>query len=123
LFWLELKRTGVLVIAAVNLGLLMMALRAYQRRGALPDGYYQLSLISPAAAAMNLILGLSFWASGIPPMPMHIFYGSMVGVGAALQLVLGRRTALGHRYRAKPAVHGFLALFVMLIAIRAWMAA
>jgi hypothetical protein len=123
LFWYELKRIGVVILAAVNLTLLVVAIRAYRRRSALPDLYYRLYLISPLAAAMNVVLGVSLVTMGVPPVPMHIFYGVMVGVGAVLQLVLGRTTAIGHRYRSRPAVHGFLALFVTLLAIRAWMQA
>jgi hypothetical protein len=44
-------------------------------------------------------------------------------VGASAQAALNRRTAAGHQYRARPLVHLFLALFVGLLAARAWMAA
>lgn len=112
-----------MLLGAINLGLLVWALGAYSRRRAMPDIYYSVLLASPAVAAVLLAIGLWFYAGGTRPPGMHIFYGSLSGLGAVGQLAVGRRTALGHRYRARPIVHGFLALFVALLAARAWMAA
>ena len=114
---------AVLLLAAANLTLLVWAVMAYRRREPLPRAYFRMLPISPVIAAVLLAVGLWFFTGGMRPPGMHIFYGSVVGLGAVGQMVLGSRTQLGHRYRARPVVHGFLALFVGLLAVRAWMAA
>jgi hypothetical protein len=119
----ELKRTGALLLTLVNLALFVWAVLVYRKRGAMPDGYYRLLAASPVVAAFQVALGLTFLAQGYRPPGMHLFYGIMVGVGSTAQAVLNRRTAAGHAYRARPLVHLVLALFVGLLAARAWMAA
>lgn len=123
LWFYDLKRGGAILLVALNLGLLVLALLAYRRRQALSDGYYRLLTWSPVVAAVQLTLGITVFTRGMRPDVMHIFYGALVGTGALLQGLLGRRTNLGHRYRARPAVHLFLALFVALLSARSWMAA
>lgn len=123
MFWYEVKRTLVWLLAGVNGALLVWAIQTYRHKASLPDGFYKLLLLSPAAAALNVVLGLSFVTVGQRAPGMHIFYGSMAGLGAAAQVALSRRTRLGHKYRARPLIYGFLSLFVGLIALRAWMAA
>lgn len=122
LWFYDLKRGGVILLVALNLVLLTWALLVYRRRGALPDGYYRLLPLSPVVAAIQLTLGVTVFARGMRPDVMHIFYGVLVGTGALLQGLLGRRTALGHRYRARPLIHLVLALFVALLSARSWMA-
>lgn len=121
--WIELKQTGAVLLAAVNTGLLVWAANAYRRRAPMPDGYYKVLAASPVVAALQVGLGLFFLSGGMRAPVMHIFYGSVVGAGALAQIALGRRTALGHRFRARPLVHLFLALVVALVSLRAWMAA
>lgn len=123
MFWLELKRGGAIVLIAINLVLLVWAIRAYRRKFTLADGYFKLLPFSPAVAVVQLILGVSFYASGVRPPLMHIFYGVLIGLGATGQVLVGPRTGLGQKYRAKPLVHAFLALFVALLSARSWMAA
>ncbi|MDF2626361.1 MAG: hypothetical protein K0R39_192 [Symbiobacteriaceae bacterium] len=122
--WFQVKQTAALLLAAVNGCLLVWAILTYRRRGAMPDSYYRLLMVSPAAAAVLVAMGLAFLAQGYIAPGMHIFYGSVVGAGGLAQLALGRRrSALGHKYRARPLVHLVLALFVGLLGARAWMAA
>lgn len=123
MFWYEVKRTVVLLLAGLNGLLLVWAYLAYRRKGALPDRFYKLLLLSPAVAAVNVVLGLTFLTVGQRAPGMHIFYGSLVGLGTVAQVALSRRTRLGHKYRARPMIYAFLSLFVGLIAVRAWMAA
>lgn len=119
--WLELKRSGAMLLAGVNLVLLVWAFAAHFRRSALSDAFYKWLPFSPLVALVQVGLGLSFLARGWQVVGMHIFYGSMIGVGALAQFLLRRNTKAGHTYRARPAVYGFLSLFVMLLTIRAWM--
>ncbi len=67
-------------------------------------------------------MGLYFLWQGRVVMPMHLFYGILVGSGALAQLLVRPGTALGQKYRGKPLVHAVLSLFVGLLAARSWMA-
>lgn len=118
-----LKQGGALLLAGVNVALLVWALRAYRQKRAMPDGYYQWLLVSPAVVAVELAVGLFFVAEGRQPHTMHMLYGVLVSLGAIAQLVLGRRTALGQKYRARPLVHAFVALLIALLTARSWMSA
>ncbi|HWI65893.1 MAG TPA: hypothetical protein VNT75_29035 [Symbiobacteriaceae bacterium] len=119
----ELKLAGAIALTGINAALLGWAVVAWRHRAPMPDGYYRVLTASPLVAAFQAIMGLLFLNQGMRAPGMHIFYGCLVAAGAVTQVALGRRTALGHRYRARPHVHLFLALFVGLLAARAWMAA
>lgn len=121
--WYEVKRGGAILLATVNIGLLVWAIRAYRQKVTLPSGYFKLLPLSPVVAAMQLILGISFVGAVVQLPIMHIFYGVLVSLGAIAQTLLGLRTGLAERYKAKPLVHAFIALFVALLTARAWMAA
>jgi hypothetical protein len=119
--WLDLKVAGAAVLAGLNLTLLVWAFGTHLKRRPLSDGYYKLLPFSPLVAAVLVALGLSFLARGWQVVGMHIFYATMISLGAVGQFLVRRNTKAGHVYRARPAVHGFLALFVMLLTVRAWM--
>lgn len=122
--WFLVKQTAASLLAAVNGCLFLWAFLTYRKREAMPDGYYRLLMTSPALAAVLVAMGLTFLTQGMRAPGMHIFYGAVVGSGAIAQLALGRRrSAVGHKYRARPLVHLVLALFVGLLGARAWMAA
>ncbi len=123
LYWILAKQTGAVLLITLNLTLLTLAFRAYRQKASLPDAYYRVLPISAAVGAAVFLTGLSFLLRGLVPHGMHVFYGVMVLLGVTAQAALRHRTALGQRYRAKPLVHLFVALFVMLLTLRSWMAA
>lgn len=116
-----LKQAAVLLLLATNIALLSAAVVAYRRRSAMPDWYYLLVFLSPVLAGLLVSLGLLYLSAGRVALGMHIFYGALASVGAGGQLLLGLRGGMRHQYRARPLVHGFLALLVTLVAARAWM--
>lgn len=118
-----LKEMGATLLVALNAILLIWAAVAYRRRQSMADAYYGLLAASPVIAAFQVLMGLTYITQGMRAPGMHIFYGCLISAGALAQVVLGRRTAVGHRYRARPLVHLFVALFVGLLSARAWMAA
>lgn len=116
-----LKQLGVIGLAGINGLLAVWAVIALRQKRALPDRYYRLLPVSPAVAAMQLLIGLFFVVEGRQPHLMHIFYGVLVGTGAILQLLMRPSLATGQKYRNKPIVHIALALFVGLLSARSWM--
>jgi len=120
---IELKRTLAAVLPSINLVLLVWALLCWRRRATLPGGFYRLLPLSPLVAAVQLILGITFVSQGLQAPLMHMFYGVLTGLGATGQALLSRRTALGQANRARPLTYAFLALFVLLLGVRSWMAA
>jgi hypothetical protein len=117
------KQFGVISLVGVNLFLLGLAVAAYRQKRPLPATYYKLLPVSPAIAAFQIAMGLFFLSKGFQVHGMHLFYGIVVGTGAALQVLLRPTTATGQRYKARPLVHAVLALAVSLVAIRSWMSA
>lgn len=115
------KDAGVIVLGAVNLALLVWAVVTYRQKRSLPEGYYRLLPISSLVAAFQVAMGLYFVLAGRQAHLMHIFYGTLVGTGALLQYLVRPGTATGQKYKAKPLIHAFLALFVALLAVRSWM--
>ncbi|MFZ5814882.1 MAG: hypothetical protein ACOY93_06220 [Bacillota bacterium] len=118
---LDLKVTGVFVLAAINLRLLWFGVVAYRQKGPLPEEYYRVLPASTAVALFQVGIGLFFLLTGRRVEWMHLLYGILVGAGAILQMVLRSTTAAGQQYRGKPLVHAALALFVALLAIRSWL--
>lgn len=116
-----LKQSGVIALAAVNATLLGWALITHRQRGSLPEGYYKLLPVSAMIAAFQVLMGLYFLVEGRQVHLMHLFYGSLVAIGAILQFQVRPATASGQRYRNKPLIHAALALFVALLAARSWM--
>lgn len=121
--WLELKRGTALVLGTLNLTLLVMAARAYRLRLPMPPGYYRLVPLSTLTAALLLAMGLTFLTQGRLVPGMHIFYGAAIVTGVAAQGALALQPNLRQRYMARQVIHGFLALFVLLLTARAWMVA
>lgn len=119
--WYQLKEYSALLLGAINLVLLVWTVRAYRRKVSLPALYYRLLPVSAGLAAILVGVGLWFLLRGLQPDIMHIFYGCLVSLGVIGQSVLASRLAVAHRYRSKPLVHAFLALFVMLLTARAYM--
>ena len=103
--------------------MLVLAVIAYSRRQPLPDIYYRLLPISAAIAGATWLLGMSFLVMGLKAHFMHILYGTLVGLGALGQFLVRRHTATGQRFANRQLVHAFLALFCMLLTVRAWMQA
>lgn len=116
-----LKQSGVVVLAAVNATLLGWALITHRRRGSLPEGYFKLLPASTAIATLQVLMGLYFLLEGRQVHLMHLFYGSLVAIGAIFQFQVRPTTASGQKYRNKPLIHAALALFVALLAARSWM--
>lgn len=123
MIWLEIKRTGVILLIAVNLALLAWAFTTYRRKAAMSQAYYRALIASPVVGALQVLTGVAMYVLGLRPPLMHIFYGVLVTLGISAQVALGPRTTLGHKYRARPLVHLFVAFFIALIAARSWMAA
>lgn len=123
MIWLQLKQGLALFVITLNLILVGWALWTYRRRQPLPDGYYRVLLVAPAVALALPLLGVLFWGQGSIVRGMHLFYGILVSLGLLAQFALRRHTAAGHRYRTRPLVHAALALFVLLLTVRSWMAA
>ncbi|MFZ5824239.1 MAG: hypothetical protein ACOY94_07925 [Bacillota bacterium] len=115
------KQSGVIALAAINATLIAWALITHRKRGSLPDGYYKLLPASTGIAAIQVLTGLYFLLEGRQVHLMHIFYGTLVAIGAILQYQVRKGTAAGHKYRNKPLIHAAVALFVALLAARSWM--
>lgn len=120
---LTVKVLGVTVLALTNLALLIQAGLAYRHKRSLGEGYYRLLVISPVVGAIQVIMGFVFLAMTYRAPAMHIFYGGLVAVGALAQAGLHLRFEAGQLYRGKPLIHAFLALFVLLLSLRSYMAA
>lgn len=118
---LLVKQAGVIALAAINVTLLTRAIVTHRRKGPLSEGYYQLLPASTGIAAFQVCVGLYFLLTGRQVHLMHLFYGILVASGALMQFLVRPGTALGQKYKAKPLVHAFLALFVALLAVRSWM--
>lgn len=116
-----MKQMVVLGLVATNVSLLSISVWVYHRRGSMPDWYYRLLPLSPLLAAALVSLGFLFLSEGRFAPGMHLFYGAMVTLGVLGQLLVGLRSGRRQQYQARPVVHGFLALFVALLAARAWM--
>jgi len=121
MLWLQIKQFFVIALAAVNAALLAWALHTHRQRRALPAGYYRLVPVSAAIGIVQLGIGMFFLIQGRQPYLQHVLYGTLVGIGAVLQLVLLPGTPAGQQYRGRPLVHAVLALFVALVGIRSWM--
>lgn len=119
--WYQLKEYSALLLGAMNLALLGWAVMAYRRKERLPVLYYRILPVSAGLAAILVAVGLWFMWRGLQPDIMHIFYGTLVSLGVIGQAVLASRTAAAQKYRAKPLIHAFLALFVFLLTVRAYM--
>lgn len=119
---LLVKQGGVILLSSLNAVLLGWALLAHRQKRGMPGGYYRLLPISAAIGLFQVGMGLFFLWQGRVVMPMHLFYGTLVGSGAIAQLLLRPGSGLGQQYRGKPLVHAALALFVGLLAARSWMA-
>lgn len=116
------KLIGAYTIMAGGLTQLAWSLVAYRRRRSLPPAYFAFTAALHTVIAAQLALGLYLYLRGYPLPGMHLFYGLLVGLGAAAGLALRPRTATGQRYRGKPLVHAVLGLFILLLALRSWMA-
>lgn len=119
---LLVKQALAVGVVALNAGLLVWAIGTFRRKGPLPEGYYRWLRISPLVAITLPLLGLFFLGRGTQVEVMHIFYGVLVTLGIAAQFLLSSRRAVAQKYRTRPLVHAFLALFVMLLTARSWMA-
>lgn len=120
---LLLKRTGAVALGIVNLALLVWALAAHRRKQPLPNGYYTLQAVSVLLAGVQVGAGVTLVLQGLTVTGRHLFYGIVVGAAALGQVGLGRRMALGQRYRGRPLVFAFAALVVLLAAVRSWLTA
>jgi heme A synthase len=116
-----IKQGGAVLLAAINLALLLWALRGARRRLRLPDSFLGLLRLSAAVGAFQVLMGLLFLVLSYRARPMHYMYGSLVGLGALAQFLMARPSALGERMRNRGGVHAFLALLIALMAIRSWM--
>lgn len=124
MFTVLTKQIGASLLGGINLVLVIWAVVRYRSRQSIPDGFYKLLYGSLAVAAMQLFVGLYFvLGQGKVATGRHLFYGIMVGVGALVQLLLLPKLPLGTRYRGRPLVYAFWALFVLLATFRSWMSA
>lgn len=121
MYLLLFKQAGVIALVSINLALLVWAVATHRQKRSLPEGFYRLLPVSSLVAACQVGMGLFFLLDGRQAHPMHIFYGTLVAVGAVLQFLVRPTTAAGQKYKARPLVHAALALFVALLAVRSWM--
>lgn len=120
--WFLAKQAFAIGVIVINAVLLIWAIGTFRRKGPLPEGYYRWLRMSPLVAIALPLLGLFFLGGGAQVEVMHIFYGVLVTLGIAAQYLLASRRAVAQTYRTRPLVHAFLALFVLLLTARSWMA-
>lgn len=119
-----LKQIGVGTLGVTNLVLLIWSLLRHRRHQSIPDSLFKLLPVSVVVAAFQVGMGAWFVLGlGLVVTGRHLFYGLLVATGAIAQLLLLPRLPLGQRYRGKPLVYAFWALFVLLTAFRSWMSA
>ena len=119
-----IKKTGALIAMALHAAILVWAVTAYRRKQALPDRFWQLLTGTSIVTAVPVLIGLLWLAAGRSPADgMHIFYGSAAAVGTLFQVAIAAGAPFARSYRSRPLIPAFAALFVLLIAARAWMSA
>lgn len=121
MFLLKAKHAAATLLMVINAGLLIWSLLMLRRKRPMPAAYYRLLLVSAVAGLFLVGAGVYFLLRGWFPLNRHLLYGTLVGVGALLQLAVQPRSAAGRKYSAQPYVHAALALFVGLVALRSWM--
>lgn len=118
------KQFGASILGFINLVLVIWAVMQYRRRQSVTESFYKLWPASILVSVFQVGLGLWFvLAQGKVAEKQHLLYGILVGVGAIAQVFLLPNLPLGRRYRGKPLVYAFWALFVLLLTARSWMSA
>lgn len=118
-----IKTWTAATLGLISLALLITSLTCYRRRRILPGAYYLGAAVIQVLAAALVGCGLLLFYRGYPVQGMHLFYSLLVVAGAVLHQVFKPRTGIGQYYRNKPTAHALLNLFVIAVALRAFMSA